>query len=58
MSAAALLLAVAEHSEEVKPLSGRSMLITLAVITVICGAILLAGFGYFSPGSDGEGSGH
>ena len=57
MSAAALLLAVAEHSEEVKPLSGRSMLIALAIILVICGAILLAGFGYFSPGND-EGSGH
>ena len=52
MSAAALLLAVAEHSEEVKPLSGRSMLLTLAIIAVICGAILLAGFGYFSPGND------
>ena len=49
---AALLLAVAEHSEEVKPLSGRSMLIALAIILVICGAILLAGFGYFSPNSD------
>ena len=52
----ALLIAVAEHSEDVKPLSGRSMLITLAIITVICGAILLAGFGYFT--SDGDGSGH
>ncbi|HVF32410.1 MAG TPA: hypothetical protein VM933_05160 [Acidimicrobiales bacterium] len=49
---AALLIAVAQHSEEVKPLSGRSMLITLAVIAAICAAILLAGFGYFSPGND------
>ena len=48
MTAAALLLAVAEHGEGVKPLSGKSMLITLALITVICAAILLAGFGYFT----------
>lgn len=47
-TAAALLLAVAEHSEEVKPLQGKSILITLAVIAVICAAILLAGFGYFT----------
>ena len=52
MSVAALLLAVAEHSEEVKPLQGKSILITLAVITVICAAILLAGFGYFTSDSD------
>lgn len=52
MSVAALLLAVAEHSEEVKPLQGKSILITLAVIAVICGAILLAGFGYFTSDSD------
>lgn len=51
-TAAALLLAVAEHSEEVKPLQGKSILITLAVIAVICAAILLAGFGYFSPSKD------
>ena len=52
MSAATLLLAVAEHSERVKPLSGRSILITLAVIGVICAAILLAGFGYFTGDGD------
>jgi hypothetical protein len=52
MSVAAFLLAVAEHSEDVKPLQGKSILITLAVITVICGAILLAGFGYFTSDSD------
>jgi hypothetical protein len=51
-TATALLLAVAEHSEEVEPLQGKSILITLAVITVICAAILLAGFGYFSPSKD------
>ena len=51
-TAAALLLAVAEHSGEVEPLQGKSILITLAVITVICAAILLAGFGYFSPSKD------
>ncbi len=49
--AAVLLLAV-ETEERVKPLAARSILITLAVILAICGAILLAGFGYFSPGND------
>jgi hypothetical protein len=49
-----LLIAVAEHAEEVEPLSGRSILITLAVILAVTFAIVLAGFGYFSPG-DGEG---
>ena len=48
-----LLVAVAEHTEDVEPLSGRSILITLAVILVITFAIVLAGFGYFSPG-DGD----
>ena len=57
MSVAALLLAVAEHSEEVKPLQGKSIFITLAVIAVISGAILLAGFGYFTSDSEG-GSSH
>ena len=48
-----LLVAVAEHSGEVEPLSGRSILITLAIVAAICFAIVLAGFGYFSPG-DGD----
>ena len=47
-----LLVAVAEHTEEVKPLEGRSILIALAIVLAICFAIVLAGFGYFSPGSD------
>ena len=51
-----LLVAVAEHAEEVEPLSGRSLLITLAIILAITFAIVLAGFGYFSPG-DGDRSG-
>jgi hypothetical protein len=49
---AALLVAAAETEERVKPLSGRSMLIALAVIVVICAAILLAGFGYFTSSDD------
>jgi hypothetical protein len=49
-----LLVAVAEHTEEVEPLEGRTLLITLAIILAIVFAIVLAGFGYFSPG-DGEG---
>ena len=53
-----LLVAVAEHSEEVEPLSGRSLLITLAIILAICFAIVLAGFGYFSPGNDDGKSEH
>jgi O-antigen/teichoic acid export membrane protein len=47
-AAAALLVAVAEHTEDVEPLSGKSLLITLAIIVAICAAILLAGFGYFT----------
>ena len=49
-----LLVAVAEHSEEVEPLAGRSILITLAIILAIVFAVVLAGFGYFSPGDDGD----
>ena len=52
LSLPSLLVAVAEHSEEVEPLSGRSILITLAIILAITFAIVLAGFGYFSPGDD------
>jgi hypothetical protein len=47
----ALLVAAAEN-EDVKPLAAKSLLVTLALIVVICAAILLAGFGYFGP-SDG-----
>lgn len=51
-----LMVAVVEHAEAVKPLSGRSILITLAIILAITFAIVLAGFGYFSPGdNDGPG---
>lgn len=54
-----LLVAVAEHTEEVEPLRGRSILITLAIVLAVCFAIVLAGFGYFSPGDgDGNSSGH
>ena len=49
-----LLVAVAEHSGEVEPLEGRSILIALAIILAICFAVVLAGFGYFTPG-DGNG---
>ena len=49
-----LLVAVAEHAEDVEPLEGRSILVVLAIILAIVFAIVLAGFGYFSPG-DGEG---
>ena len=53
-----LLVAVAEHAaEEVEPLAGRSILIVLAIIAAIVFAIVLAGFGYFSPG-DGDKTGH
>jgi hypothetical protein len=51
-----MVVAVAEHAEEVKPLQGRSILIVLAIIAAIVFAIVLAGFGYFSPG-DGDGAG-
>ena len=60
LSLPSLLVAVAEHSEEVKPLEGRSILVVLAIILAIVFAIVLAGFGYFSPGhgnGGGEGSG-
>ncbi len=49
----ALLVAAAETEEKVKPLAARSLFVTLAVILVVMAAILLAGFGYFSPG-DGD----
>ena len=49
-----LLVAVAEHSGEVEPLEGRSILIALAIILAICFAVVLAGFGYFTPGDDGS----
>jgi len=48
----ALLLAAVETAEKVKPLEAKSILVTLAVIAVVCAAILLAGFGYFSPSND------
>jgi hypothetical protein len=48
-----LLIAVAQHTEEVEPLAGRSILIVLAIILAVVFAIVLAGFGYFTPG-DGE----
>jgi hypothetical protein len=53
MSLAAVLVAVAETAEEVKPLSGRSILIALAIIVAVGFAVVLAGFGYFTPG-DGD----
>ncbi len=49
----ALLVAASETAEKVKPLRAESILVTLAVIAVVCAAILLAGFGYFSS-SDGK----
>ncbi len=49
---AAVVLAAVEAEERVKPLSGQAMLITLGLIVVVCAAILLAGFGYFSPSDD------
>ncbi len=44
----AVFVALAETEEKVKPLQAKSLLVTLAVIAVVCAAILLAGFGYFS----------
>jgi hypothetical protein len=51
-----LAAAAAQHTEEVEPLAGRSILIVLAIILAIVFAIVLAGFGYFTPG-DGNGGG-
>lgn len=48
----ALLLVASETAEKVKPLRAESILVTLAIIAVVCAAILLAGFGYFSSSSD------
>lgn len=50
--AVAAAVQAAEHGE-VKPLSTRSILVTLAVIVVVGGAIVLAGLGYFTDDSDG-----
>ncbi len=49
---AALLLAANEAEEVVKPLEAKSIFVILAMILVVCGALLLAGFGYFSPTDD------
>ena len=49
---AAAAAQAAEHGE-VKPLATRSILVTLAVIVVVGGAIVLAGLGYFTDDSDG-----
>ena len=49
-----VLLAVEEHGGEVKPLEAKSILVMLAIIVVIAFAIVLAGFGYFSPNRDGD----
>ena len=49
-----LLAAAAQEAEEVKPLSGTSLLVTLAIIVVIGAAILLAGFGYFGPSDSSD----
>lgn len=54
----ALLLVASETGEKVKPLQAKSLLLTLAVIVVICGAIMLAGFGFFSPSDEGETKAH
>lgn len=48
------LLLAAEEAEHVKPLDGRSLAITLAVIVVVMGLVILAGLGYFSPSDDGD----
>lgn len=50
----AMLVLAAAEAEKVKPLRSSSLLITIAIIAAICGAILLAGFGYFSPPGDGD----
>lgn len=50
--AAAAAAQAAEHGE-VKPLATRSILVTLAVIVVVGGAIVLAGLGYFTDDPDG-----
>ena len=49
-----LAVALAQTAEEVEPLRGRSILVVLAIILAICFAIVLAGFGYFSPNRDGD----
>lgn len=50
--AAAALLVVVAQAEDVRPLAAKGVLVTLALIVVVCGAILLAAFGYFSPSDD------
>ncbi len=48
-----LLLLAAQEAEHVKPLDGRSIAITVGIIVVVMALVILAGFGYFSPGGDG-----
>jgi hypothetical protein len=50
----AALVAAETEAETVKPLAGKSLLITLAIIVVIVAAILLAGFGYFGPSDSND----
>ena len=48
------LLLAAQETEHVKPLDGRSLAITLAVIALVMRLVIVAGFGYFSPSDDGD----
>lgn len=50
--ALAALLAVADTAETVKPLTAGKIGIYLAIVIVVCAAIVLAGLGYFTPGND------
>lgn len=49
--AAAAAAQAAEHGE-VKPLATKSILVTLAIIVVVGGAVVLAGLGYFTDDPD------
>lgn len=55
---ATLLLVAAETAEKARPLSAKSLLVTLAVIVAVCAAILLAGFGYFSSSDNNSSTNH
>ena len=47
-----MLLAVLAQAEAVEPLRAGSIFLILGIILVICFAIVLAGFGYFTPSRD------
>lgn len=46
---AALYVLATSETEAVKPLAGRSLLVSVLVIIVVMAAVILAGLGYFSP---------